>query len=75
MIDESNIKKIMSDAFTEYSQAYRQDETEETMLFPRNMFPDIVSYQAAKVIAYLNVQEPNQQSSQAMLEETAVMER
>lgn len=49
---EKTIKRILSDAFTEYRQTYRNDETNETLLHPRDKYSDIVSYQAAKVIEY-----------------------
>lgn len=47
------IKKILSDAFTEYRQAYRSNETDETLIYPRDKYPDIVSYQTAKVMEYI----------------------
>lgn len=50
---EKEITKVLSDAFTEYRQAYRPDEKPDTLLYPRNEYPDIISYQTAKVLEYL----------------------
>lgn len=48
--EEAKLKKVLSDAFTEYGQAYRSNETKETVLFPRDKYPDIVSYQTFKIM-------------------------
>lgn len=47
----NELKKILSDAFTEYQQTYRIGEGQPTqpILYPRNEFPDVVSYMAFKV--------------------------
>ncbi len=55
------LRKILAEAFTEYRRAYRSEETTETILPPRDKYPDIVSYQAARVIEAFEIKkrEPN----------------
>ncbi len=49
MNTEQEIKATLSDAFTEYQQAYSSNEDAQGRAFPRNDFPDVVSYMASKV--------------------------
>ena len=57
----NDLKEVLSKAFTEYRQAYRSDETAEKMLFPRDNYPDIISYQAAKIMEVfeIKIRKPN----------------
>ena len=57
----NELKEVLSDAFTEYQRAYRVDETPETMTFPRDKYPDIASYQAAKVIEAFEITPSSQE--------------
>ena len=52
MTDFEEMKKVVSDAYHEYAGAYRIGETPENLLPPRNEYPDVVSYIAAKVIEH-----------------------
>lgn len=54
-LHEKDLKKILSDAFTEYVQAARHNEEPGNFIFPRDKYRDVISYQTAKVLEYLKI--------------------